>query len=117
MKKWYGAYPGCVEIYEPRAGDVYIYALTDPQSGESKYIGQTVDLKRRYYEHCLYWTPDGRLTKDKWLHSLWRQSTGPGMRVLAIVPDYRSDDVERAYIEFALANEVGIVNNHLKWEG
>jgi group I intron endonuclease len=30
---------------------IYIYSLTDPDTNEVRYIGKTVNIKRRYYEH------------------------------------------------------------------
>lgn len=48
----------------------YIYALTDPRSKEIRYVGWTVNIKRRVYKHCRDARLGGNTHRDAWLRSL-----------------------------------------------
>lgn len=64
----------------------WIYGLTDPSRGALvAYIGQTVNLLRRYFEHCDPDHPKGDARRD-WLLRLAEQGLVPGCLVLERVP-------------------------------
>ena len=60
----------------------FIYALCDPETGEIRYIGQSVDPGHRFYQHC---NPDDT-PKGRWIGSLRRKGLLPEMRILDTVP-------------------------------
>ena len=51
---------------------VSIYALCDPDTEEIRYIGQTVNLKKRTYEH-INKIHVGNKKKQDWMNSLVSQ--------------------------------------------
>jgi len=63
----------------------YIYALIDPRTNEVKYIGKTIDPKKRFYQHIserlLY-----KHYKAKWIQNLHDQNLRPIFKVLEICP-------------------------------
>ena len=75
--------------------EVTIYLLTEPDGGVGRYVGQTVDLKRRFIQH-LY--PYDETHNTNWIKSLLRQGKKPGMEILAIIDAENADDAEKAYI-------------------
>lgn len=76
----------------------YIYELVDPDTGETRYIGQARNLEVRYAQHL----KDGQLNdKKKWLISLAEQDKRPIMRVLREVTE-KPYAAEREEIEKSL---------------
>jgi group I intron endonuclease len=58
---------------------MYIYKLTDPKNNEVRYIGKTINIKRRYKQH-LY---DKRKShKSSWVQSLRNQKLKPILEIL-----------------------------------
>lgn len=63
---------------------IYIYKLIDPRNNEVRYIGKTINVKRRYKQH-LY---DKRKShKSSWVQSLRNQKLKPIMEILEICDD------------------------------
>ena len=61
---------------------LYIYCLCDPRDHSEKYIGQTNNLNRRFYEH-LYEARTNNLThKDKWINCLLKKSLFPEIKLI-----------------------------------
>ena len=58
--------------------DVFIYSLSDPRTGEIRYVGKTVNLKRRLYGH-LY--DDEKTHKSAWIKSLKRLGLKPQLDI------------------------------------
>lgn len=59
----------------------YIYALTDPDTGEARYIGRTTNPLARYMNHTQTWSTPGK-EKREWTNDLKRQGKAPGMVVI-----------------------------------
>jgi hypothetical protein len=78
------------EVAAPRV----IYALTEPDTGEVRYIGQARHLWRRYAHHLL--RIQGTPAKVAWLLGLQRRGLLPGVRVLEQVTADDVDERERA---------------------
>lgn len=77
---------------------VFIYALLDPVTLETRYVGQTVDPDTRLYNHLK------RSNKNKyhsayWICSLHEEGLTPLMEILDVVPDTEADFWEREYIQ------------------
>lgn len=63
-----------------------IYALTDPRTGDIRYVGYSSQLSRRFCAH-LQDARKGLLThKAKWIASLLREGLRPGLEVLEESP-------------------------------
>jgi group I intron endonuclease len=61
---------------------IYIYTLSDPLTGEIRYIGKTNNLKTRYQTHV---TTIKKSHCSRWIHSLIKNGSKPIMEVLDIV--------------------------------
>lgn len=59
--------------------DGFIYSLSDPDTKEIRYIGQTIDIKGRYSSHCNTFYND---YKSNWIKSLRNNSKLPLMTIL-----------------------------------
>lgn len=55
-----------------------IYALCDPWTGNIRYIGQAIDIYRRYAQHLLYSTGN----KKVWMDELKREAKLPTLIIL-----------------------------------
>jgi group I intron endonuclease len=62
----------------------YIYTLSHPITKEVRYVGKTINIKRRYYDH-LY--RDGNTHKHHWVKSLLAEGLKPIMTIIEECPD------------------------------
>jgi group I intron endonuclease len=63
---------------------IYIYKLIDPRNNEVRYVGKTINIKRRYKQH-LY---DKRAShKSSWVQSLRTHKLKPVLEILEICND------------------------------
>ncbi len=67
--------------------DVFIYSLTDPRTGEIRYVGKAMDVNIRYSRHLQ--TRD-KSHKTNWIKSLLKLGLKPEMEILESF--YCSDD-------------------------
>ena len=66
---------------------VYIYGLTDPRTGELRYIGKTKNsLKYRLMRHVRY-RDKGSVHKNSWIGLLERDGLRPEIFVIEEVED------------------------------
>lgn len=80
---------------------VYIYSLEDPETGEVRYVGKTIDLKRRFGYHCTTGREGQR--KDRWVMNLKGRGLVPKMEVLEVVmcvEDEEWYEVEKFWIKY-----------------
>lgn len=66
---------------------IFIYSLTDPRDGLIKYIGKTIDLKRRFKEHL---KEEGKYKKIRWIKKLLKLNLVPKIDIIDIV--WRCDE-------------------------
>lgn len=69
---------------EPFRGQSGVYALIDPRFDLVLYVGQSVDIGRRYTEHCDLDAYGGNRAKRRWIKGLFKAGLLPELRVLAI---------------------------------
>jgi GIY-YIG catalytic domain len=69
---------------EHTQGRISIYVLTDPDSGEVRYVGQTANPKRRLYAHMVW--GNGSQKMKRWLEDLEQRKTKPKMMILQTWP-------------------------------
>lgn len=82
----------------------FIYALCDPDTGAWRYIGASVEPRRRLMTHASTWS--GATDVYEWIKSLGRR---PDIEIL----DQCGDDwksVEQEWIEAALADGIDLLN-------
>jgi hypothetical protein len=60
--------------------EVTIYALTDPDSGEVRYVGQSQNVQRRYTAHLM--SAEGAVGKHEWLLELQQRQQLPVLKIL-----------------------------------
>ena len=74
----------------------YIYALTDPDTGEVRYIGKANSPKKRYLQHCSPGGDRGNTHRHTWLRSLAAKGKRPGVMILeaCLTRDWREAEVE-----------------------
>jgi hypothetical protein len=87
------------------------YALTEPDTGEVRYIGQARHLWRRYAHHLL--RIQGTPAKCTWLHGLQRRGLLPGVHILEQTTADDADARERWWIERYLSEGATLVNGPL----
>lgn len=101
-------------------GKVYIYALQDPRDMMFRYVGQTTNTNRRYYNHCgrpgMY-TGNGGVSN--WVSSMY--PLRPHLLVLEVIdygefgghdPDY-ADHRERVFVERCIEAGHPLMNKNL----
>ena len=76
---------------------VSIYALCDPDTGDVRYIGQTVNTKRRLYEHIN--ATRRKQATHSWINSLISQSKRSLMKVIAVVDWHEANLAELRHRE------------------
>ncbi len=78
---------------------VYIYALIDPRTKLVRYVGQTSNLKERYYQHCSS-TTLRKTYVGCWLKSLWRLEIKPILEVLSVETEETWKQGEKFWIAY-----------------
>lgn len=75
----------------------YVYTLSDPETGEVKYVGATENPKRRFSQHTARVKVRARAL-DAWLTSLFDKNLLPEMKIIEVVGFYRAWQAERKWI-------------------
>ncbi len=84
---------------QPGKARVFIYTLSDPESGQIRYVGKALDLHRRLKKHIN--EPDNT-RKSKWIQSLKARGLKPIMEVLEEIIEPTEEqwqEAERYWIE------------------
>ena len=76
-----------------------VYALIDPRDSTIRYVGSSVDMDRRYREHCCNYSATMTTGLGKWLRDLKHESQAPGLVVLRECSEPELTDVELHFIE------------------
>jgi hypothetical protein len=77
---------------------VSIYALTDPRTGQIRYIGKAKDPEKRYKQHIVESMTGVPYRKCAWIRALLESGEGPGLVVLQKVSDLWWEHAERRWI-------------------
>jgi hypothetical protein len=88
----------------------HIYALTDPDTGDVRYVGKADNPSDRHRKHMLPSALAIRCRRTSWLKGLINAGKKPGMEVLETVPDSQWKERECYWIEFYRALGVNLVN-------
>ncbi len=75
---------------------ITVYGLIDPRSGLVRYVGVTVDLRRRYRRHL---TDSGDSYRVRWIKKLLEMGLKPGLVILETVEVAVCQEAERKWIK------------------
>lgn len=76
---------------------IYIYTLSDPRTGEVRYVGKTSQPSIRLNNHL--YSDRGSNHKWTWIKSLKAENLKPLMEVIETVPEEKSFEAEKIWIE------------------
>lgn len=95
----------------------YIYGLTDPTTGEVRYVGKADNPGRRYQKHigALGMSEDNH--KARWVKKLLSQGKSPGLVILEKVPHEQWVEAERRWIAHYRAEGARLTNSTDGGEG
>ncbi len=80
---------------------ISVYGLTDPRSGELKYVGATRRLLSvRLSNHISAIPSKGQSPRVKWLRELVKQGLRPEIFTIEAVDDFQGAEAERFYIQY-----------------
>lgn len=92
-----------------------IYALCCPDSGEVRYVGQSIDINERYKQHI---KSESTSPNSKWVDSLILSGKKPDLKILEIEENKdRRDILEKKWIAY-YKNHSEILNLHMggRWD-
>lgn len=101
---------GSIITTAQEASDVFIYGLIDPRDIRIKYVGQTIDMARRYREHCEDVSGNA---KSLWVRELKGKGLVPQMVQLEVVSRQSANYKENWWIQL-LKNNGEVVTNTAK---
>lgn len=97
-------------------GGILIYGLTDPETGDIRYVGKTKHSRRRMYSHR--WDGRNQRThKSYWLRSLFRRGLEPGIVILEEVTEDKWQEAEMRWIAHYRELGVDLTNSTQGGEG
>ena len=89
----------------------FIYTLSDPRTGELRYVGMTAKPSRRRYQHTQLWYQGGRKNHlANWLRLLISEGLVPDFSVIEEVADGAWQESERRWIQHYLEEGCDLVN-------
>jgi len=74
---------------------VFIYTLSDPRDGQIRYVGKSVDIKQRMFDHL---REKKRTKKNHWIIGLQSEGLKPIMEVIEESNDSDWQEAERFWI-------------------
>jgi hypothetical protein len=103
VEEWTGGYL-YFNIYLMKK--IYIYSLKNPITNEIRYVGKTINIKKRYSQHLV----DKRQTHKRcWIDSLLKENIKPVIDILEICYEYNWEEREIYWI-----NQYDNLTNHKK---
>lgn len=91
--------------------EINIYKLSDPITGDVRYIGKTKNLKNRLYQHCF--VPFKNDKKDLWIRSLQDAGLNPIMEVIEKCNSEIGCERELYHISKYIENGANLFNKFL----
>ena len=89
---------------------VFIYTLSDPRTGQVRYVGKALNLKARLRQHIRQRTDQRMTPRSAWLISLSRAGLEPVMAVLEECSEDAWADRERHHIAALRAAGANLTN-------
>ena len=94
----------------------YIYTLSDPITGDIRYVGKTTNLKQRYKAHCDP-SKSKHTHKYNWIQSLRKQRLKPIMEVIDEVPTSEWKFWEKWWFQVIKSWDFNLVNHTAGGDG
>lgn len=94
--------------YSTECNIVYVYTLTDSHTNQIRYVGQTVDLKRHFADHCSF--QQGKHHHANWLNRLRSLSLKPIMQTIEECNEYNWPERETYWIRHYREGGCDLVN-------
>lgn len=97
----------------------YIYILSDPRTGDVKYVGKTVNIKKRYYNHCSLKTSNKSGNKQLvgWIANLLMEKLKPEITIIDKTTNGDCGQLEIYWIEQFRQWEVKLYNITIGGDG
>lgn len=90
----------------------YIYILKDPETDEIRYVGKTVDIKRRYYHHCSKSACKSQKShRSSWVLSLLERKLKPIMEIIDYCNYENWEQYESKWIEYYTKQGCNLCNH------
>lgn len=106
------------ELLEDLPTRSYVYALTDPRTGEARYVGQSMNPNHRHDEHV--GVVARRLPQDSagsplraWIRSLLDQGLEPEMTILEATSKEAVNTAEERWVQTLKAEGAHLLNDKL----
>ena len=98
--------------FKKTPGQVYVYALRDPDTGNVRYVGKTIDPRDRYQS---YMSPsvqenENHLPVIRWVKKLREREHYPVMYLIECVAEAVWEERERHWISFYRAKGLDLLN-------
>lgn len=78
----------------------FIYTLTDPFTNQVRYIGKTINLQRRYYQHCNKKILQKNKTyKNNWILNILNKNSKPIIDIIDDTSEDNWEQLEKYWIE------------------
>lgn len=88
------------------SGDVFIYRLIDPETGDTHYIGKSVSPHQRLRQHL----KETDSPKSYWVQSLREKGLEPILEIIDVCPAQKADEVEHRWIFEYRKNKAKLFN-------
>jgi len=95
---------------------VYIYALNDPVTGQTRYIGKTIDIQKRLKKHIQNARKE-KCHRAYWVCSLLDRGLRPEIEMLAQIPEPEWQKWETDYIAYFHSMGFNLTNTTAGGEG
>lgn len=79
---------------------IYIYAIKDPRDYQIRYIGKTVDIKRRFKNHMQPSYLKGNTYKNNWIKKILNEGLQPIFEVVEECSEDKWEERERFWISY-----------------
>jgi hypothetical protein len=95
----------------------FIYSLSDPRTGEIRYIGKTNNIKKRLKRHLSNDSLNDNTYRSNWIISLLRDEIVPEIKVVGEFPKEDINEKEIYYIDLYKKEGYNLTNHSIGGDG
>ena len=100
-----------VRSHEPVSNRPVVYGLKDPRHGRFCYVGQTVDVEKRRFQHLDGRYLHGNLSKALWMEDLKKAGLVPDLTILEKCESFpAANAAEKEWIRKLIADDHPLLN-------
>lgn len=89
-----------------------VYSLSDPRTGEVRYVGLSSDPRFRFYKHLSMARTWGTYPCAVWIRELLDRGHRPELRLLEVADAERPWETEQRWMDLFLAIGCDLTNRH-----